>query len=101
MLFLIRTMFLLPAQMSRSELATLREEESRRAHELQEGGVLRQLWRESATGAGWGVWEAADEAAALKALGSLPAFPAMTFDVHQIVDHPNALVEHQSLRSNL
>lgn len=91
-------MFHPPEQISSSELATLRQNESRRAKELQEEGVLLQLWREPATGATWGVWEAADEAAAIEALSSLPAFPAMTLDVHQVIDHPNALLGHRSLR---
>ena len=90
-MFLIRTEFRRPAEMDDAAFASLQHKESHRATQLQESGVVTQLWREPGTSVTWGLWHAPTEDDVRAQLASLPAFAAMTVEVREVVTHPNAI----------
>ncbi len=97
--FLVRTDFARPASMGDHEFDSLRALEVERAGVLQRSGTIRQLWREIGTTVAWGIWEAHDEESVRASIHSLPLAPWMSIDIHRIIDHPNALIREQPLRS--
>jgi len=97
--FLVRTDFARPASMGDHEFDSLRALEVERAGVLQRSGTIRQLWREIGTTVAWGIWEAQDEESVRASIHSLPLAPWMSIDIHRIIDHPNALIREQPLRS--
>ena len=97
--FLVRTDFARPASMGDHEFNHLKARETATADLHQRSGTIRQLWREVGTTVAWGIWEAQDEESVRASIHSLPLAPWMSIDIHRILDHPNALIREQPLRS--
>lgn len=89
MLFLVRIEIDVPASVGAARVNALTEAERQRAAELAAAGMLHRLWRDPTRWANWGLWEAADKAALLAAIETLPLRPFMTLAVHLVIDHPS------------
>jgi muconolactone D-isomerase len=90
-LYLVHLTFSDPSGVSDSELDSLRQRETARAHELQRDGTLIGLWREPGQRASWAMWDVASADELDKLLRSLPYWPWMSLQVYLLSEHPNAL----------
>jgi muconolactone D-isomerase len=91
--YLVRLEYIEPAGIADTDLQRLREAERRRAHELQQSGAVRQLWRVPGRRASLSVWAAPGATALHDALSSLPMWPWTTATVEALAAHPNRLTD--------
>lgn len=79
----------IPEGMTTARVDDLRRQEAHRAGELAAAGVLGRLWRVPGEWANWGLWVAADEPSLRDALATLPLYPYIALEVHQLDPHPS------------
>lgn len=91
MLFHVRMNVNLPATMPLDDAARLKADEKALAHQLQETGKWRHLWRIAGQYANVSVFDvdSVDELHAL--LTSLPLFPYMQIEVMPLCRHPSSI----------
>lgn len=87
--FLLNIEFTTPASLKESELDLLRKQESARAKQLAEMGVLVRLWRVPGKWANWGLWRADDAQELSSFVDSLPLRRYAAVTVHPLEPHPS------------
>lgn len=93
MIFLVRTIFEPPTDLDEEQLSALLADERERSKILQQGGTIRQLWREGPAFTAWGLWQAESEVELATVMASLPCRRYMQVEVHPVRPHPNS-IEH-------
>lgn len=86
--FLTHIVVSFPDDMSKSEVASVRESERERSAVLADAGIQRRLWRDPAVNAVWALWSVPDATELDDVIKSLPQFPFMKVKVFALADHP-------------
>jgi muconolactone D-isomerase len=85
--FLVGIVVMLPPDMPADERSALLEREARRAGDLMESGVIRDIWRVPGRLENVGVWEARNATALHEAISSLPVWTWSRVTVTPLANH--------------
>jgi len=91
MLFQIRMDVHLPHSLDREQADELKRVERERAHELQQAGKWRHLWRIAGQYSNISIFDVADTEELHDLLSTLPLFPFMTIEVTALCRHPSSI----------
>jgi len=91
MLFQIRMDVHLPHGLDREQADELKRVERERAHELQQAGKWRHLWRIAGQYSNISIFDVADTEELHDLLSTLPLFPFMTIEVTALCRHPSSI----------
>ncbi len=87
--FIVRIELTVPSGVNPDELARLRAQEASRAQALAAAGNIVRLWRSDSAWGNWGLWRSDSRAALVGLLESLPLFPYMAIEIHDLTEHPS------------
>lgn len=93
MLFHVTMEVRLPPDMDSARAAALKATERARAHELQQSGKWRHLWRVAGQYSNVSVFDVDSPAELHELLSTLPLFPYMQIDVTALCRHPSSIRE--------
>jgi len=85
--FLVQIAVMLPPDLPDDERSALLEREARRAGDLMESGVIRDIWRVPGRLENVGVWEAHNATVLHEAISSLPVWPWARVTVTALANH--------------
>jgi len=87
--FLVRVELTAPEGIDPDELSDLRAREAARAKELVASGNILRLWRSDSAWGNWGLWRCTSREDLAQLMASLPLYPFMTVEVHNLRVHPS------------
>jgi muconolactone D-isomerase len=91
MLFHVEMTVAIPHDANAEAMDALKAAEKARAHELQQAGIWRHLWRVAGRYANVSIFDVSSIDALHELLTSLPLFPFMTIAVTPLCRHPSSI----------
>ena len=95
MLFQVEMTVRIPHDMPPDKSEKLKADERARAHELQEAGIWRHLWRHAGLYANTSIFDVESPQVLHDILTGLPLFPFMDVTVKPLCRHPSSIHEDE------